>query len=51
MKTKVVYEVVITLCHWETYETREEAEKALKECKRFPGQTPTYIRVREVKLP
>jgi thermostable 8-oxoguanine DNA glycosylase len=47
MKTK--YEVVITLTHWETYNTLEEAKKALKEIKRFPGQRPAYIR--EVKLP
>lgn len=43
------YEVVITLTYWLTFNTREEAEKALKETKTFPGQRPCYIR--EVKLP
>lgn len=43
------YEVVITLTYWLTFKTREEAEKALKEANKLPGQRPCYIR--EVKLP
>lgn len=42
------YEVVITLGYWWTFDTREEAEEALKEASKFPGQVNPYIR--KVKL-